>query len=288
MKKIPFHLLLLAAACVLACEPADTEHDAEDVQDDDAGLDPDAADVPVDGAEKAPFPATGCAADPAAALVEVRLTDLQVLSSVSTAPAADNALSIDEMAAAMRQVLEEQGYPVESLADASRSITDYSGLDLVRLEGGDPFAKGIFHRVTARPVVVWAGDWLSYSQRYFPPDPLDAAAEVIYEPALDPAGIYREDSSDTCDLTEMERVMSPLNEWGSTWAGLSGGSWTDRTFREIWDLVLGTGVFNGFAACGPYEVFVFGLGPTGGSYSGDVDLVRLDFVLTGKVDRSQL
>lgn len=243
---------------------------------------------PTDHDGKPSFPATTCAADPAAALVEVRLTDLEILSSVSTAPAADNALSIDEMAVAIGEVLVEHAYPGGSLDWANRSMSGYGALDLVRLEGGDPFAKGLFHRISARPVVVWAGDWLSYSQRYFPPDPLDAAAEVIYEPALDPAGIYREDSSDTCDLTEMERVMSPLNEWGSTWAGLSGGSWTDRTFREIWDLVLGTGVFNGFAACGPYEVFVFGLGPTGGSYSGDVDLVRLDFVLTGKVDQSQL
>jgi hypothetical protein len=277
--------MMVLLAC--ACESVETERDAVDGHVDDAGLDPDAGDLPTDGADKAPFPATTCAADPAAALVEVRLTDLEIVASVSTAPAAD-ALPIDEMAAVMLAMLREQGYPVDNLAGASRSTSEYSGLDLVRLEGGDPFAKGIFHRMTARPVVIWAGDWTNYSKIYFPPDPLDPEAAVLYEPASDPAGLYREESSDTCDLAEMEMVMSPLNEWGSTWAGMSGASWTDRTFREIWDLVLGTGAFNGFAACGPYEVFAFGLGPVGGSYSGNVDMIKLGFILTGKVDQSQL
>jgi hypothetical protein len=283
-------IVLVGTVMVLltcACESAENERDAADGQADDVGLDPDTGDLPTDGADKAPFPATTCAADPAAALVEVRLTDFEIVASVSTAPAAA-ALTPDEMEVAMRDVLQEQGYPVENLAVASQSTSDYSGFDLMRLEGGDPFAKGIFHRITARPVTVWAGDFLSFSKRYFPPDPLDPGAAVLYEPASEPEGLYREESSDRCDLSEMERVMMLLNDFGSTWAGMSGDSWTDRTFREIWDLVLCTGVFNGFAACGPYEVFAFGLGPVGGSYSGDVDMIKLGLVLIGRVDQSQL
>jgi len=174
--------LFLALFFTCACEPSDAEHDGSDVLVDDAPLDADAGQEP-DTVDKVPFTPTNCAADPAAALVEVRLTDLEIAASVSTAPAAESALSVDDMAAVINDMLMELDYPYGSLAGASRSLSDFSDLDLVRLDGGDPFAAGAFHRMTARPVVIWAGDWLSYSRRYFPQDPLETAGASLFDPA---------------------------------------------------------------------------------------------------------
>jgi hypothetical protein len=291
-KTIPVLLVILL---LTGCYGGESASDVQDVDGVDAPADiipgedgsDQAVDVPGELApDKIPFTGSGCSEGLASAVVEVQLSTMEVRRHVTVSPPAAAPLSDEEMIAAGEGILAARVPTFPELAGCPAGFSDFGVLDYLFYDCGDFSAGFLFHRTAAKTALAWAGEWFSYSGRIEPPDPLEDAEAGIYQPAAEPYPTYYENSSDNASVEELDSYIQPLNNWGQTWATVAGSSWTDRSFQEIWDLVLGSDVFNGFAACGPYEAFVIGLGPTGGSYAGDVGLIRVLFILTGSVDQS--
>jgi len=292
-KTIPVLLVILLLTGCYGGESASDAQDADalefsgDIIAAEDGADP-AMDEPAgEGIVKIPYTGSGCSEGLAAAVVEVQLSTMEVRRHVAVSPPAAAPLSDEEMIAEGEGILTERVPTFPELTGCPAGFSDFGALDyLFHVDCGDFSAGFFFHRTAARAVLAWVGDFLSFSERIEPPDPLGPAEAGIYLPAAEPYPTYYDGTSDNAGVEELDRYIEPLNDWGETWARLAGTSWTHRSFSEIRDLVLASDVFNGFAACGPYEAFVLGLGPTGGSYSGDVGLIRVLFILTGSVDQS--
>lgn len=234
------------------------------------------------------FAPTACFPDPAVGFVEVRLTDLAMATWVSTSAEEETDLSAGVLADRVKALIVDHDCPYSPYILDSENVqpSTHGSLERIFISGGDPFAGGLFDRRNGDVVLAWAGDWLSTSERCFPEDPLSFPAPVVDGHAEDPEAIFCE--YDPCDEEAVTGLVDRLNDYGASWASLGGGTWTDRTFDELWEAVSRTAFAHAFAACGTYDVFLQPLGPGGGSYSNDVQLIKLLFVFVGRADESIL
>ena len=78
-----------------------------------------------------------------------------------------------------------------------------------------------------------------------PEDPLDYPPTIVDGYAENPGAIFCED--EPCDDEAMNGLVDRLNDHGGSWASLGGGTWTDRTYDELWEAVSRTAFANAFA-----------------------------------------
>jgi hypothetical protein len=297
--------LAAAALALVACSGNETlAHD--DAHDDSAtdGLDI-ADDVLVDSASDgldiddgcpdeasyelgdAPFVLTGCAADPAVAVIEVQLDTMQARGYVATAPEAPVALTAEGMRATLLAGIEDNGCPRFIFNPGNYVATSGSMTGLFILPG-DSYALGMFDSRTGEMGFSMTGDWFSGDARCTP-DPL-ADLVPAYAAAAEPASTFRfcMVGSDLGTCADPPPSIDALNSCGDRWTSMDSTCWVERTYEEVWNLVKHTAHANAMASCGPYEMFVRELGCGGGAYSGDEHRIRMIFILAGHVDTSVL
>jgi hypothetical protein len=218
-------------------------------------------------------------------VIEVQLTTMQVRALVSSAPSSDETLTDTEMSEMLADVLEDNGCLWSGPLLGEHHVAGFGSFSWVDAPPSDSGAGALFDTRTGEMVFSMATDWTAWDVRCSPQDPLTEYLARFTE-ADEPGQCFRYCSSDACVDSACHEEIDRLNSTGDSWSRLTGDEWTHRTYEEVWSHVRKTAAANAFSECGPYELFVRGLSTPGGAGSGDLDALRMVFVLAGYADVS--
>ena len=235
------------------------------------------------------FVLTTCAEDPAVAVVELTVRTLEMRARVETLPESSDPDTPAEMLAGLMNGLNDHDCvdpdsPLLAVHLGATEVASSGNLAVIFADAGSPSGGGVFDRRTGEMACSWEGDVSEWSRRCSPTGLQPAPAEYTRAPAPDEIYTYvgRGGVGGTFSLAD------ELNQWGAIWATNSGDTWLLREFREMENEVRKTGVVNAFAVCGDYEMLAVALGSGGDFEEGDIQDIKLVFVVSGLVDESVL
>jgi hypothetical protein len=178
----------------------------------------------------------------------------------------------------------ESDSPLFDLGLEAAETAPSGNLDVIFVDGGEPYAGAAFDRRTGEMAFSWEGAASEWSRRCTPGSLQPAPPEYTISPAPDEIHTYLGRGG----VGGMFSLVDELNDDGAAWATSSGDTWLLRDFRELENEARKTAAVNAFAACGDYEMLAVGLGSGGDFTEGDIMDVKIVFVLSGLVDESVL